>query len=125
MKLRAWHIAKIKKLLRLYEPSKDYLEKSLIEMIELCNREEAPVAKVLLLTCFTCGKEFERNYSEYMSKMRSRIGGGKRKTFCSKNCSLLYSMPILKKSSNSIDKYYEVKQQSKKYYGREENEGFS
>ena len=118
MKLRAWHISKMKKILRLYEPSKEYLEKSLIEMIELCEKVKPKVLRIILLTCYTCGKEFEKPLFDYTRPIRNKIGGEKPKVFCSKECSNKNSMIKLKQVWEEQDKYFDMKEESKKYYER-------
>lgn len=108
MKIRAWQIMVIKKMLREYDktPSKDFFKKCLEEIAIKSNKPQATIA---IITCSNpnCGKVFERPYSEVESERRKNFTSKRPKLFCSRECTKTYTYPILKKTYVNEIKNYE------------------
>jgi hypothetical protein len=112
MKIRAWQMNKIKKMVKDYDSSKEYFEKCLKEIAEQSNK---PYGKILVAVCSNCEIEFERSYSQDVT-YRRKVIGRKTKRFCSQQCANVYSMEKNRETYNKETKLYEVKKQSSNYY---------
>lgn len=112
MKIRAWQVNKIKKMVRLYEPSKEYLEKCLVEMAEKSNKEHKTIA---ILKCDGCGIIFEKKYSQYNTSLRKTLYLSK-KNFHSLECSKPYNSNAMFEGDKELLKIARAKRLAEKYY---------
>lgn len=106
MKVKAWQLMVIKRMVRLFEPSEEYLQNCLKEMAEKSNKKQEAIA---ILTCSNlgCQKIFERPYNRYNATKRKLTEA--HKSFCSPKCAGSYTRPLAMKAANNTDRYYHLK----------------
>lgn len=111
MKLRAWQVNMIKRMLRVFEsaPSKEYFETCLKEMAQHTLDIIGSQEKILAFNCFTCGKYNERPYSQGLDARNFKVGI-ENHLFCNVVCSNVYTFGRLKLASEELDKSYKDKQ---------------